>query len=296
MLKAESVYLVDMVYSATSAAGFEIAAISRGAGCVGSRAWARVGDDLHYWSRDGVRSLARMQGDGASYTTSAPISTPVQDYVDRVNPDALHTIAAIYYGRHVLWAVPLDSATSPDTVLVWDVRLGTWVAVFTGWTPQAWTLSNFSGEGLRLVWGAADGEIRQWLDREAADDPDTFLDDGTAYTSTVRLRGMPFENGVTTKNGDRAEYRFRDTLAPSVTLRAYLDDALTREKVVTVTQNHPVLPLLLPFTLGTVKPVIGTQLLPMSPPFRSLELEVEAQGKFSLYEVRASAWQNPMNA
>ncbi len=295
VLKAESLYVVDVDPTATSAADFTIAAISRGAGGVGARAWARVGDDLHYWSRDGVRSLARMEGDGASYTTSAPISTPVQDYVDRVNPAALSTIAAIYYGRHVLWAVPLDTATTPDTVLVWDVRLARWVAVFTGWAPRQWAISNFSTFGLQLLWGEQSGQLRQWLDRESADDPDTYLDDGTAYTATLTLRGMVFANGLVTKNGDRAEFRFRDTLANPVTLRALYDDATATTKAVAVTQNHPTLPVTLPFTLGTVKPVVGTVYLPLSPTFRTLELQVEAAGKFSLYEARASAWPNPLD-
>lgn len=295
VLKTESCYMVSMDPAATSAADFGILAISRGAGGVGSRAWARVGDDLHYWSRDGVRSLGRMQGDGASYTTSAPLSTPVQDYVDRVNPAALTTIAAIYYGRYVLWAVPLDTATTPDTVLVWDVRLARWVSVFTGWAPRQWAVSNFSTYGLRLLWGEQAGELRQWLDRESTEDPDTYLDDGEPYTATLRLRAMVFQNGLVSKNGDRSEFRFRDTLANPVTLRAIYDDATVTTKSVAVTQNHPTLPATLPFTLGTVKPVVGAVYLPLSPIFRTLELEVEAAGKFSLYEARASAWLNPLD-
>jgi uncharacterized protein (DUF3820 family) len=136
VLKRNSIWLINTDPTATFTnftASIGPEKVGGGVGCVGRRAWTVDGNDLIYVAPDKtVRSLVRMASAQGQYEISAAMSLPIQPWMDRVNWDYAHTIAAVKYREMILISVPLDNATSPDTVLAWNGRLRKWVGIWTG--------------------------------------------------------------------------------------------------------------------------------------------------------------------
>ena len=107
---------------------------------------------------------------------------------------------------------------------------------------------------------------------------------------------MPFSDGLVTKNGNNCEFRFRNSLAQSVTLRSLYDEAVTKTVTRDVRQQGVTFPLTFPITFGYVAPVDWRHPLPMSPRFRQMQLQVETTGMVEFYEARATAWANPQDS
>src|SRR5207247_1516927 len=111
------------------------------------------------------------------------------------------------YKHLAFFAVPLDSATYNDTVLVYNGRLQRWIGVWTGWTPLFWEVSRFSGV-LRLILGEQTGLVRQWKDYADATDDATYLENGAPIASKHWIRSLLFGEPVNDKDGYHAEVRF----------------------------------------------------------------------------------------
>ena len=188
--------------------------VSYGVGICGRDAWCVYGNDLLFVSPDlQIRSLRRMAAAAGQWDLSAPLSEPVQPYIDRINPNYTHLIAVTKYLEFAFFAVPLDSSTVNNSVMVWNGRLGRWLGVWEGWTPAVWCVTRFSqGIGTtgvsRLVFGDNVGRVNLWKDREATDDADTYTDNGDDYATKVWTRSMVFGDLESPKTGFSALVRF----------------------------------------------------------------------------------------
>lgn len=291
VLKENSVYLVVTDPTESSAADWVVRRLSRGHGIVGKRAWAMVGNDLLFMSRDGVRSVRRMAAAAGQYELTPPISQAMQAYIDRINWTASNTIAAHSYKHLVLFAVPLDTATSPNYVLVYNARLNAWTGVWTGWTVRQFETTRFAGVD-RLVIGEQTGLVRRWKDVDDATDDDTYTEDSAPIATKVWTRAFLFGQPVNDKDGYHSEMRFSVSNA-IVNVTALGDNSDLRTWQHDLRQTGVTLPVNLPFDLASPRAVTGRRGLRGLPAFNELFLKIETtSGWFALRNVTLSAFLN----
>lgn len=82
-------------------------------------------------------------------------SKPIQDYIDRINPAAITKCSVGSSGKMVYIAIPLDSATDPDTIIEFNTEFGTF-CVWKNFAPL-----NMAAITGTLYIGGAEGQIRQ---------------------------------------------------------------------------------------------------------------------------------------
>lgn len=291
VLKENSVYLVNCDPSQTTAANWTVQKVASGLGCVGKRAWCAWGNDLFFMSRDGLRSLQRMQAAAGQYDVSAPLSEPMQPYIDRINWSHANLICAKAYKSLLLFAVPLDSATTCDTVLVFNARLQRWIGLWTGWKPGVFEVTRFN-DVLRLVVGQSDGLVRQWKDFGDLNDDDTYTEDAAPIATEAWLRSMLFGEPVNDKDGYHAELRFSVSNA-IVNVTAVGDNAELRSWSADVRQTGPSLPVNLPFDLSNPATVTARRGLRGLKPFNEVYLKISTDsGWWALRNVTVSAYLN----
>lgn len=269
--------------------------VSFGAGVCGPLAWDVYGNDIFFVSPDlQIRTLRRMAAAQGQYELSAPLSEPMQPYIDRINEDAQRTICVRKYQELILFAVPLDSATTPDHVLVYNGRLGKWIGVWTGWTPTAWAITRFAGRS-RLVFGDSAGYVNQWKDKSSATNDDTYLDNGEPIACELDTRNLIFGDVEADKVAFNARLRFNAGNA-LMTVTAVGDEADLKTFSQQMQGSGDVLGTgTLPFLLQSVGPTIITSSLRGLPSFREMFLKLaSATGWWELRNLSVSARPRPM--
>jgi len=296
--KENSIWLVDTDPSAEPA-DFSAAtlgeSLSYGAGVCGPEAWDVYGNDIFFVSPDRqIYTLRRMAAATAQYEVSAPISQPMQPYIDRINAAAQSTIAVKKYQELILFAVPLDSATTPDHVLVYNGRLGCWLGVWEGWTPQHWEITRFSGQQ-RLVFGDVAGYVNQWKDNDDDETDATYTDNGTGFATKIWTRNMAFGDVEADKVAFNCRVRFNRGSA-AVNFTAVGDDADLKTWSKQFEPTGDVLGTgTLPFLLQSVGPTVAAGSLRSLPSFRELYLKLESSsGWWELRNLSVSSRVRPM--
>lgn len=268
--------------------------LSYGIGCVGKKAWCLYGNDLFFMARDGVRSIQRMQAAANQYQLSAPVSEPLQPFIDRINWTYAHKICFQKFKELVLISVPLDSSTVNNCVFVWNGRLGCWLGLWTGWTPIAWAMTRFNGN-VRLVLGENTGLVRQWKEYADTTADATYTEDTVEIVSKLWTRAMLFGEPVNDKDGYHSEVRF-STSNSIVSVSAIGDGAEIRSWAHDLRPAGVNLPVNLPFDLGNPGAVTGRRGLRGAKPFNEVYLKIESRvgsaGWWALKNVTLSAYLN----
>ena len=182
--------------------------VNRRIGCVAHRSIQQVGNDVFFLSEDGVRTLGRTLSD-QEIGVSSPISEPIDDIIKRINWAYIDTASSVYHANRYLLSVPVDSATTPNYVLVWNQLTKSWSGYWTGWNATAFAKTEFSGTS-KVVFGNATGGTHEWLgwqsevESAAAD----YNDSGAVYASSVTTRGFHFGDYLSPKVGYSYELEF----------------------------------------------------------------------------------------
>lgn len=297
ILKRNSTWLVN-ADPTQNPANWQQLLIGPGTGCVGKRALCQFGNDLLFMSRDGVRSVRKMQSAAGQYELSPPISQPMQPYIDRINWTVATVITAVKYKELVLFAVPLDSSTVNNYVLVYNGRLQKWVGVWTGWNPIGMTVTKFNNVQ-QLVVADTLGQVNLWKDGSTQSVVTTYTDNSVNIPTRVWTRACVFQDMINPKESFYAETRFTDGVA-NVTVTALLDNVQQRSWVANLVPTGPALGValnvggtLLPFQLGVPKPVTVRRGLRGLPQFNELYLKIEStQGWWKLRNVTLGAFLN----
>lgn len=294
--KEQSIYMVNANPTATTAADWEIRRLSDNVGCVSKKGMILFGDELHVFTRDGVRVISSTPlAEDTPWQLGAPISEPLQAYVNRINWSAGSTICGVKYRHLALWAVPLDSETRPNCVLVWNGRTRTWQGVWTGWSPAGWCVSQFS-DTQRLLWADTSSRIGRWLDTESRELATTFKDFGAAFGVTLTTRGFLFGSPIHEKDGELLEIRFVETEA-SVSVAVYFDEVLAQTIIVPIGTSSNQLPVDLPFDLSVAAPYKLTRNLAGLPSFNECYLEISADsGRVGVKNITLAAFLNSMDS
>jgi hypothetical protein len=237
--------------------------IGNGIGCCGRDAACNYMNDILFMSNPtGVHSIQRMQAAAGQYQLTEPLSLPIQPYIDRINWSYAKNIVAIKYKHYAIFFVPIDNSIYNNYALVWNGHLynptsgtfGQWTGVFTGWTPTAVCVSRI-GKLVQLVIGSQDGSVNYWKDSQAVLTSDaTYLDNGVAIPWSVTTRALIFNNPDNPKQLDFWLFRFNAGNA-LVNFVATLDLADGDIWSTQIASGGAVLPVILPFVLGSVKPV-----------------------------------------
>jgi hypothetical protein len=291
VMKQNSLWLVNADPSATSADLWQIQNLTRGIGLVAPRAWAQNGNDVIFLAQDGIRSVQRMAAAVDQYEVVPPLSEPVKAYIDRINWQYVSTSCAWRYHQWILFAIPVDAATSPNFVLVFNTRTQTWMGYWDGWTPTCFATTFFNGSQ-NLMIGDSLGKVNQWKDDKSEDLASTFQDNGVNIPSLVRSKAFNFEWPLNAKDLEFVEIRFTDTETVAQG-QMYLDDQAQPQFTMDTRSAGPNLPVNLDFYLASGGPQVFRISMRGMPDFDECFLEISAtSGKLKLKNYTLTAYLN----
>jgi hypothetical protein len=213
ILKENSIYVIDANPSLTPNQ-YNVQMVSDKVGCLAEKSAVRVGDDILFLSRDGVRSVGTaFQQDQVA--TSDPISLPIQDIIEEINwGSATKSCASFWRGRYIL-AVPTGSSTVPNTVLVYDTNLKQWAGRWSGWQPSMFDIYEPLNDRRRLVWADTTNNnvayLRDHIDEDSTTENDYADYLGASYTQVpfeILTRGLTFNDPISPKTCDFLEVEF----------------------------------------------------------------------------------------
>lgn len=302
--KEHSIFMVNTDPTLASASGWTVKRLTAGVGVVGRRAMVSAGASFFVVAPDrSLREIQPTQDADVPFEVLPPASEPAQPWFSRINWAQASKIVLHKFGRWLLMACPLDSATDNDTVLVWDLRfrvpaasgtvtfpafLGTW----TGWTPTAMATSRFGADGERLVVGDTTGRVNEWKEDDDEGLAATYRDNGTDVPTTVRTMSWDFGAVRNWKDGESVEVEFVESTALA-TVAAVLDGVSRRVWEVPTEESEPTLPVMLNFYLASGGPVAAPLALDGLEEFREMYVEITATaGRLQVRRVGASAFLN----
>lgn len=294
--KESSIYMVGADPAASSISAWPIRRLTDSIGVVGKKAMISFGDFLFVFARDGVRKISSVPSqEGATpWEITAPVSQPMQSYINRVNWASASKIVLHKYLHYLLVALPLDSATEPNTVLVWNSRLGVWVGAWTGWTPTAMATSRFGSLGDRFIIGDSVGKVNMWKDYASSTLEATFQDNSVDIASEMRGKSWNYDAPVNWKDGSFAEVLFVSS-SGNVEIIIYLDGVEQRRETHSLLRVSNELPLDLPFDLAVANPDPVTVALDELPEFREAFVAIETTSKYvEVKSISLAAFMNTM--
>ena len=285
VFKERSIYKV-IADPTQSVSLWSIKLVNNRTGCVAERTVQQVGADIYFLAREGVRSIQSIQA-GTETDISLPISRNVNDMIGRINQAAVSKCCAAYWRNRYFLSVPIDSATTPDTVLVYHLRAGSWCGFWSGWEPRAFAVSAFDGE-LKLNIGDQRGKMFTWDDTiaEASTTEDDYKDGGVAYESYIKTKAYNYGETWGDKIGYSAQFEIGNIHATTVPANFYYypDLSTSAESLETSV------------TLPASTPLIqkGYNLLPKGR-FNQIQFKAQADsGRLALKSIQTSAFGQPI--
>lgn len=130
VFKRLATYLVTTDPTA-EVAQWTVEKVSSTVGCVAGRTAVQVGADVWWLSGQGVVSVRRLAQETQREITSS-ISAPIRDVMSRVNWGTVNTACAAFHDNKVFFSLPLDGATTPNSLLVFDTLHQAWLDEWTG--------------------------------------------------------------------------------------------------------------------------------------------------------------------
>jgi len=179
-------------------------------GLLARRAVVTVGEDVWYLGAGGIYSLSRNQQNKIQRQAVA-LSAPLQNYMARINWNAIEVAAAAIHDNYVLFSVPIDGSPRNNAMLVYDLLApnesgaGAWVGVWTSRGRLFDVLSFFEIDN-DLLFLDGRGIIRKMF-CDVPDDASEPMDDTPTYDA-----------GETYRTGDAVVYAgaLFEALRPSV--------------------------------------------------------------------------------
>jgi hypothetical protein len=294
--KEGSIYMVGADPTQLTLTNWAVRRLTDAVGVVGKRAMVSFGDFLVVFSRDGLRKISSVPSEEGStpWEITTPFSEPVQPYINRVNWAVANKIVLHKYRHYLFCAIPLDSATEPNYVLVWNSRLGSWNGVWLGMTPTAMCTSRFGSQGERFIIGDSTGKVNAWKDYASTSLASTYQENSSELPSELRGKAWNFDAPINWKDGSFAEVIFLNS-SGNVDIVAYLDGVEQRRRTSSLLRITNQLPVSLPFDLATANPDPVTMPLDEMPEFREAFIAVETtSGYVEIKSVSVAAFMNTM--
>ena len=128
VFKDQSTHVISNVYGDLTEVRLD--QINGSIGCIARKSVAMVGGDVFFLSSNGVFRVQQILQDRLQ-TGAVPVSDPISPLLTRINSRFQHLCVAAVLGRYFYLAVPLDSATRPNALLVYDTVSDAWQGIHT---------------------------------------------------------------------------------------------------------------------------------------------------------------------
>ena len=215
------------------------------------RSVVNVGNDQIFLAKDGVRVLSRTTFDKIQ---TGLISQPIQDIIRSINQDAIDKACAWFVNNRYILAIPTDSNTENDTVLIWDALAAKisgdlqngWTVIPSGtWTPAVFAEMEFSDGNIDLVMGdnRTLSLVYQALNLKT--------DNGETIVSIVTGMDHTIENAT---DGIWDPVQTTAHSGTSSTIEVFIEvdrKGFSSLGTIDISENVPNLPIALPFALGS---------------------------------------------
>ena len=302
VFKTRSIHMVTTNPAEASGSSWRIDKIDDSVGCVSHRTIAQAGADVIFLARDGVRTIRTILS-GAQSSVSEPISSPIGDFIERVNWGYAHTSCAKVWNNRYILSVPMDSSTTTNYTFVFNLITKSWSGYWTGWTPMIYGVSTFS-DFPKMVFGDSTGKVLTWLDHipDGSVVPSTYQDDGDDYESMLLSRGHVFGDYLSPKLGNHADIELASSNVGCNCAEIFvsLDEAAgIKDKLLASMVNTQAdlveLPVDLPFDLPTLGAFQRAFNLTTLGEFSEAQFRVKAaSGRLTVRSIKASAYINTM--
>jgi hypothetical protein len=290
VFKPNKIYLVTADPTQTTAAGWTVRLLNDKIGCASGRSVNFVNKDVFFLANDGIRSVARSVADDF-YIVGTPISEPVKNIIARINKNYVTTCNAAFYNNRYYLAIPLDTAITPNYILVYNALFNAFEGL---WSIAAsrMVITNFSTgfatNALKLAIGSPTSRVGHYLgykDADSADATSDYLDyvSTGSYTSSVTSKAYEFDDRVAQKFGSHYEIEFYNSGSTNanISMRRDTDGAFISigTNIDTRSSGGITLPFTLPATLSaqTVKRVADS--LRSYQKWRNMRVKVSTDSK-----------------
>jgi hypothetical protein len=169
-------------------------------GCVSKDAWALIGDDIYFFSQDGLRALKRTVQDKVQMGADYAISYLLKDEFEGLNWAYIDRLNMKYFDNKLFISCPTSSTTFKTWIYYPALNA---FSVVDDWKPRCMTIHKISGED-RLYYGSfTTGKVfRGWF---GYTDEGTTITNGDGFTSTFIGREEDFQQPFVYKNGGELE-------------------------------------------------------------------------------------------
>jgi len=256
VFKPNKIYLVTADPTATTAAGWTVRLLNDRIGCVSGRSVNFVNKDVFFLANDGIRSVARSIADDF-YIVGTPISEPVKNIIARINKNYVTLCNAAFYNNRYFLAIPLDTATTPNYILVYNALFNAFEGL---WSIAAarMVITNFSSgfatNSQKLAFGSPTSRVGHYLgykDADSADPTSDYVDYTStgSYTSSVASKAYEFDDRIAQKFGSHYEIEFFNSGSTNAIISMRRDTDGTTVGIASNVDTRSAGGITLPFTL-----------------------------------------------
>jgi len=255
VFKPNKTYLVTADPTKTTAAEWTIRLINDKVGCQAGRTAIFTTKDVFFFSNDGIRSVTRSLADDF-YTVGVPMSEPVKDIIARINKGFVSRSNAAFHNNRYFLALPLDSSTTCNYVLVYNTIFGSFEGLWSISASRMVT-TNFSAgyttNGIKLAIGSPTGQVGHlydYIDPDLQGDGNTnFNDYGSSYESYLVTKAYDLDDKASKKYGSHYEIEYYYSTATNCTIQMKRETDSQYVTIGTAVDTSTPGGLTLPFTL-----------------------------------------------
>jgi hypothetical protein len=180
----KSIYLGTLILASdgvsVDTANSSLQLLTTEVGCAARMSVVTAGNYIYFLADQGVYRLDNSQLDLALRGNTLPLSEPIADIMATINQAAVGTANAVYFNNRYYLAVPTGSATSPNTLLIYNQLNESWESVDTNLPALDRLVVSDYGTTRRLFAASNSGAVFLLEENENSND-DTGT--GTAQAS-----------------------------------------------------------------------------------------------------------------
>ena len=283
--------LVDDNGNKLSPAYWTVNKISDSYGVVAAETITQVGNDVWFLSKRGVCSVQRAVAADENEMQALPISTPIQDIIDRINWEAAGTSSMAYFKDRVFLSVPIDSSLRPNITLVYNTILKKWQGTWAGTSMRATGYARCDFDGIdRLIWRTHDGSAYVFIDDDTESGFDRCEDYSEYYEQGITTKAYIWDSPLNLKRALDIEiefYKSSGTADAFVRLDGGGQIQIARDMKIS---NAKTLPQKVPFSLSETTITNFSYNLRHLPRFRQMQVIVKSRnGRAKLRNVNINA-------